>query len=188
MVAIMRKLGKLLITLAACGVLLRAQTPPPKISPAKAALIEEMIDETKPDAIIQQSLGQMKAAFSQSFESGFNSQVTQNHEDPAKYQKELRAFEDKMFGLISDRMSWARLKPKFIVMYDETFTQQELSDIVAFYKTPSGKSLLRKLPELMTKGSQVGQQEMMGVVPEIQQMTKDFMESMLKKKQDTAPK
>ncbi|HXE12937.1 MAG TPA: DUF2059 domain-containing protein [Bryobacteraceae bacterium] len=56
-----------------------------------------------------------------------------------------------------------------------------LNDIVAFYKTPSGQSLLEKMPELIAKSSQIGQAQMRGATAEIQGMTAAFMNDLLKK-------
>ena len=169
----------LLTTFLFCP-LVNAQTKP---DPAKAALIDEMLAVTKPEASIPQMMAQFKTIFTQNFEKSFNDQVTQNHEDPAKFQKPLHDFEDKVFNLMSDRMSWPRLKPKFIDLYDQTFTKEELADIITFYKTPSGQSLLQKMPTLMTKAMQIGQSEMAGTAPEIEAMASQLMKDLANSKQ-----
>jgi uncharacterized protein len=148
--------------------------------PAKAALIEEMMTLTRPDRMLAQFLQQYKAAFSRGLEESFRHELSKYNEDAAKYQPELHRFEDQMFGFIAKRMSWEEMKPKFIAIYDETFSQQELADIVAFYKTRSGQSLLQKTPGLVAKGSQVGQAQMSDSMAEIQRLTAAFIEDLRK--------
>lgn len=51
--------------------------------------------------------------------------------------------------------------PEFVNMmvpiFDKTFTEQEINDVVAFYKTPSGKAFAEKQPQMMMQSMQVGQ-------------------------------
>jgi hypothetical protein len=47
-----------------------------------------------------------------------------------------------MMGKVMERM---------IPLYASTFTEQELQDAVAFYKTSSGQAMLKKMPVLMAK-------------------------------------
>jgi hypothetical protein len=170
------------LSLAAISGLATAQQPQPKSpDPAKTALIEEMISLTHPDRVITQFLQQYKAAFSKGLEEAFRNELSKHHEDASKYQPEIQRFEDQMFSLLADRLKWEKIKPKFVVVYDETFSKQELSDIVAFYKTPSGQSLLQKMPELIAKSSQIGQDQMIGATAEIQRMTAAFTNDLLKK-------
>jgi hypothetical protein len=165
---------------------LSAQQPAAKaIDPAKASLIEEMLRLTKPESMLQQALVQYKSAFSNGMEKAFNAEMAKNQEDPAKYQTDIHRFEDQMFALISDRMSWEKMKPKFMGVYDETFSKEELSDVVAFYKTPSGQSLLQKMPMLMQKAGQIGQAQMGDVSAEVGRMAQEFMAN-LKKQHDAA--
>lgn len=141
----------------------------------KAALIEEMMQIVHPERAMAQALAQFKQAFSRGMEQSFRAQLSKQNADASKYEPDLHKFEDRMFDLVADRMSWDKIKPKYTAIYDETFTKQELIDIVAFYKTPSGKSLLEKMPSLMAKGAQVGQAQMGDATEEIQKMTQDFM-------------
>lgn len=51
--------------------------------------------------------------------------------------------------------------PEFVNMmipvFDETFTEKEINDVVAFYKTDSGKAFAEKQPQMMMKSMQAGQ-------------------------------
>lgn len=150
--------------------------------PAKAALIEEMMSLTRPDKNLTQFLQQYKAAFSKGVEESFRTQFRSSQE-ASKYRPQLQKFEDQMFDLMADRMSWNKIKPKLVAIYDETFSKQELADIVAFYKTPSGQSLREKMPTLIAKGSQIGQAQMSGAIADIQRLTAEFIAD-LQKTQD----
>lgn len=48
------------------------------------------------------------------------------------------------------------MKTKMVEIYQESFTEAELKELLAFYSTPTGKKTLEKLPELMQKGMNIG--------------------------------
>ncbi|WP_251359954.1 DUF2059 domain-containing protein [Kangiella sp. TOML190] len=49
-----------------------------------------------------------------------------------------------------------RLVNGIIDLYSNTFNEQELKDLLAFYKTESGKKFVKELPVIMQKSSQLG--------------------------------
>jgi hypothetical protein len=57
---------------------------------------------------------------------------------------------------------FAQSAPKFVEtmvpLYEQRFTQQEIRDVVAFYRTPTGQKMLAELPGLMNDGMRIGQQ------------------------------
>ncbi len=46
---------------------------------------------------------------------------------------------------------------KMATVYTESFTEQELDKILAFYDTPVGKKMVAITPELIKKGMEIGQ-------------------------------
>ena len=51
-----------------------------------------------------------------------------------------------------------KLVEAMIPLYEQRFSQQEIRDVIAFYKTPTGQKMLTELPGLMAGGMQIGQQ------------------------------
>jgi uncharacterized protein len=154
----------------------------PAIDPKKAAAIEEIFRITKPELMTQGALEQYKTAFHQAASQGFEQEV-RKFDDPAKYQADYKRLEDRVFALLSQRLNWQKMKPQFEQAYADTFTADELSGILAFYRSPAGQAYMSKSPTLMGKLNAIGQQQMAGAGPEIQKMTNDFMAD-LKKRSD----
>ena len=145
-----------------------------QIDPEKAALIEEMMTITRPDKLLAQLLEGYKKTFYEGFELSVQSQLRRQNEYPAKYQPYILRLEYDMFTILTKRLTWDRVKPRFIAVYDETFSKQELRDIVTFYKTPSGQSLNRKMPILTVKCLQAAQEEMGNTTDELQTFIAEF--------------
>ena len=77
---------------------------------------------------------------------------------PAPAIEEMRA---AMLEWFDQEIKWDELKPKVAELYVSQFSEQELTEIVAFYQTPTGRKTITALPELFQKGAMIGQQYVM---------------------------
>ena len=92
-------------------------------------------------------------------------------------QRQLEAFQQKIFSLVESQMSWKTLEPEFIDLYVKDFTEEELDGIVTFYKSPVGASLIAKMPELSSQGMQIAQKRIIAIQPQIKQLAEEFAKS-----------
>lgn len=98
---------------------------------------------------------------------------------------------DQMMDVISKEFTWDKLKDDYIKLYADVYTEQELKDIITFYKTPSGQALVKKQPEIMQRSMEVSQKVMGQVMPKIQAIAKEMEESAkaaASQKEGTPPK
>ncbi|MEP7009759.1 MAG: DUF2059 domain-containing protein [Acidobacteriota bacterium] len=70
-------------------------------------------------------------------------------------------------------LTWDAMAPQLIKVYMETFTEAETREMIAFYRTPTGKKALTKMPELFQKGAQIGAEIGKAHQAELQQMVRD---------------
>lgn len=70
-------------------------------------------------------------------------------------------------------MSWESLRNELIDIYVSAFTEEELKQITAFYKTPAGRKMVEKTPELMAKGMQLGVSRVQENQSELEKMIRE---------------
>ena len=75
-------------------------------------------------------------------------------------------------------MSWDKMEPMYIDLYRQTFTQKEVNDILAFYRTPSGQSMIEKMPVLMTRVMQTAQSMVATLMPQLQKINRDTVSAL----------
>lgn len=63
------------------------------------------------------------------------------------------------------KASMDELYDKLTVVYMETYTEEDIDAILAFYNSPVGKKMVAKTPELTQKSMQIGQQWGMKLQP-----------------------
>jgi len=78
---------------------------------------------------------------------------------------------DKIMDICAEEMKWENVKPDYINLYSETFSAEELKELIAFYQSPAGKAYLAKQPELMQKSMQLSQKTMIRLMPKIMAMS-----------------
>ena len=75
------------------------------------------------------------------------------------------------------------MRPIWVQLY-ETFTEDELAGMLAFYQSPVGQAMLQNMPVPLSKAMAVAQQQATELTPEIRKMTKEYMEQ----RKNAAPK
>ncbi len=81
------------------------------------------------------------------------------------------------------QLSWESLKPDFIKVNASVYTEQELKDLTAFYKSPLGQKEVEKMPEIQAKTAQIIHDRITALMPAMQSAIKDAVE----KSRDSAP-
>lgn len=152
----MKPLSCLLPVVLAC-LSLQGQTQ----DPAKIANIEEIFRLTKVDQMQQQVFAQMQTMTTAQLEK---------MPSLPKDTSEAREVQDRIFALLRDRISWAKMKPQFVSLYDETFTAPEIAGMLEFYKSKAGTAMLEKMPVLLSKTMTLSQTMLGDFMPELQRI------------------
>src|SRR5579859_7523945 len=143
------------------------------IDPAKRTAVEELFSLMKLDQMQKQMLSQFQAMAGDQIEKSLSAEI-QKSQDGAKMVTEVKDFEKRVFDLMMDRVDFARMKPDYIRLYDETFSSEEVAGLVGFYKTPIGQSYLSKMPVLTSKTVALTQRVLGDLMPQMMKMTADW--------------
>jgi hypothetical protein len=85
---------------------------------------------------------------------------------------------DKVAAVVKESISWEAMEPVSIRIYREALTQEELDGMLAFYKTPAGEAVIKKLPRLSQDMSNEIQGMLRSMMPKliaIQKQSEDEM-------------
>ena len=93
---------------------------------------------------------------------------------PAGSEQLVSSFQQKLTAVITKALSWQNLKDDYAKLYAETYTEDELDGMIAFYKTPAGKAMVEKSPTVAAKANQVSGRKMQDAQPEMRKVIGDF--------------
>ncbi len=136
---------------------------------SKRAKIDEMFTVLKMDRTMKQLMNQ---GFNQSQQ--MVKSLTGNQPLSAADQKLVDDYLTKSTTLITESLSWDKLKPAYIDLYAAAYSEQEVDGIIAFYKSPIGQSVLTKGPELISKSSQIVGARVQELQPHMRELMTNF--------------
>jgi len=115
----------------------------------------------------------MDSAFSQmdNLTKASMKQVMKGQPVSAADQAILDKQQTKILAIVKEELSWDKLKPDFIQVYQQTYTQEEVDGLIAFYQSPAGQAFVAKQPELMKNTMTVMQGRMGPMMEKIQKMS-----------------
>jgi hypothetical protein len=134
------------------------------------AQLDELFRVTKVESLLMDTSNQLEG----NLKAGVQQSLSQAQIPPAlvpEVNKLIDATLPKFVQRSQEQLSWANMKPKYAQLYRETFTQQEVVDMIAFYNTPSGQSVISKMPAVMQKIMVMTQQM---IIPLMIQMNADL--------------
>jgi uncharacterized protein len=77
-------------------------------------------------------------------------------------------FTKRFLELIQERINVGKIVEEIsYILYDKHFTEAELKDLIAFYKTPTGKKSLSVMPQLLAESMQLSGEKLTPVLTPI---------------------
>lgn len=146
--------------------------------------IDELLVETKMESLINNVRVQMQKQ-NQGMLDGF----LQQHQTGGKplnaaQQAAVDRYNTELSKLMDDILAWDHYKPFVEKIYQETFTEAEIVELVAFYKTPLGQKMVDKMPSVTDASMRNMRGMVEQMIPKAQQIGQNFAEEFEKASDD----
>lgn len=137
-----------------------------QISTAKLALAEKTLGAMQMEKQMAKTMDAMSAGMAGMTKNMLAKMPKDKAPGPEAMEMAERS-QKRTMSLIKTEMSWEKLKPAFVKIYAETYSEAEMKAMIAFYESPEGRSILDKTPIVAAKSMQVTQGVMAGLMPKI---------------------
>lgn len=131
-------------------------------APPSAQSVDQLLSVIDMKKTMDNMLTSMSASMKSSFDG-----TPQVQGMTADQRKRFDAAIASVLTLTREEMDWDKLKPEYAQLYMETFTQEEVDGLLAFYRSPAGRAMIEKMPLLMNKSLQLSQVHMQKLMPRI---------------------
>jgi hypothetical protein len=158
---------KLLTSLALAACLFSTQVMAEEVKPSDASL-QELLQIVHAEDLLKAVDQQMDSVFQSTMQ-----QVTQGKPPTPAQQKELDNFRGKMKAIMHEEFNWQEMQPEFMQVYRQTLSQEEVDGMIAFYKTPTGQAVIKKMPLIMQASMGMVQKKFPVLMQKIQQAAKE---------------
>lgn len=137
----------------------------------KNELAREIIELTRVKQIIEQLKGQVKQ---------IEHQLLGQFEIPEGKKEIFVDYQNKLNDKVFEIMSYDEMEKEYLDLFTSTYTTAELKGLVAFYKSPVGKSMIEKQPQIIEKAMMMSQRRMQVLIPELQKISAEFEQALKK--------
>ena len=119
---------------------------PARAAPATPESIEELLTLTKAEGVLDAMYANMDALMRRALAESLKGQKL-----TLEQQRSIDAAPARFASVMREEMSWAKVRPLYVQIYRESFTQEEVDALTAFYRTPAGAAFVTKMPGVMQK-------------------------------------
>jgi hypothetical protein len=84
----------------------------------------------------------------------------------------------KVMVAMREEMSWERMKEPMIDVYLKHYTEKEMNDLMTFYSSESGQSIINKMPMVMQDSMAISQSMLKGFMPRMQQIMMELRQEL----------
>ncbi|WJI15057.1 MULTISPECIES: DUF2059 domain-containing protein [Pseudoxanthomonas] len=150
-----------------------AVAAPAAETPASEASVRELLQVTDVRALVQSMEGQIRETVGQNLQRATQGQALNDAQ---------RAIIDrtgkKMLDVMMEQMRYDVMEPDYVRLYMESFSQSDVEGMLAFYRSPAGQSMLKKMPVLMKNSMALIQERLQLLLPRIQEMQGEMIEQL----------
>ena len=124
-------------------------------APASPESIDVLLTATKAQRNVDTMLSNLDPMMRQSMAT-----ATKGQQLSAEQQRMMDATRAQFVQVLREEMAWDKMHPLYVQIYQETFTQEEIDGLIAFYKSPAGVAFVEKMPVVMQKSMSLMQSRM----------------------------
>ena len=131
----------------------------------KRANVDKLLELTDADAMIETVYSQIEQ-----MTGTLSSQLEIKPSEQQYFDKYMAA----VTRLMQEEMGWDAMKDDFIEIYMTHFTEKEIADLVVFYESDTGRSLTRKMPQIMQDSMLLSQNMLQSILPKFQVLAQEL--------------
>jgi len=139
-------------------------------APPSEASVKQLLEVSQVHKILNATMGQMDAFMKQTMQ-----QATQGQPVTPEVRKDIEKRQAQMMSILKETLDWNKLGPMYVRVYQKSFTQPEIDNLIAMYQTPGGQTLLNKMPIVMQNTMTEMQQFMQPMIQKIQRMQQEVV-------------
>lgn len=130
--------------------------------------VQKLVALMHMDSMISNMRDQMKKVMAQVAERESAGKL--DAEEQAVLSKYMDKFGDLMIGAMSEE----KFKQMVVSIYQDNFTEKEILDMIAFYGSDTGRSMIAKMPAIMQSSTKFAMDMMASARPQMDELMKQM--------------
>jgi hypothetical protein len=131
-------------------------------APASRESVETLLEVTRVESTMDTVYGMVEQTMRQGMQ-----QSMQGKPITEEQQRVLDAVPGKFVTIMREEFNWQKMKPLYVDLYRDTFEQEEIDGLIAFYRSPAGQAFVNKMPVVMQKSIALSQSRLQTFLPKM---------------------
>jgi hypothetical protein len=131
-------------------------------APPSQESVEALLAVTKTQTMMDSVYGNVEQMMRQGVQQAAHGETLS-----AEQQRVLDAVPARFVAVLREEFNWEKMKPMYVQIYRDSFDQEEIDGLVAFYRSPAGQALVNKMPGVMQKSMAMAQSQMQALLPKM---------------------
>ena len=93
-------------------------------------------------------------------------------------QEVVDRYRDQVGKILDEELIWQKIESDIIALYVESFSLDDLNELITFYKTPLGQKMIEKMPAVMLRSAEVSRQQMRFIIPRIKTLAQQMADEL----------
>lgn len=129
-------------------------------APPSDASIDELIQVARMREQTDTMMQGMEKDFAMNMD-GMMAGVAKRREVSSEMRQRMQGMRRQMVQILREEMAWENIQPIYHQIYKESFTQEEINGMLAFYRSPAGQAMLQKMPQVLERSMQLSRERIM---------------------------
>ena len=139
-------------------------------APPSEESVRQLLDASQVHKMLDTMTKQMDQLMNQMMQ-----QVTQGQKITPEVQKQIDAGHAEMMSMMKEIFDWHKMEPMYLRVYQKSFTQKEVNDLIAMYHTPGAEALVNKMPQVLQNTMAEMQPMMQPIIERMRQRQQQVM-------------
>jgi hypothetical protein len=140
---------------------------------ASESLVRELMEVTKSRQMLDEMWGQMDGFLQEAMRQALAGRTPSPEQQAA-----LDEMTAKLVALLQTEMRWELLEPRFLEIYQQTFTEEEVAGMLDFYRSPAGQAVIDKMPQVMERSLGMMHGITQSMMPKLRQIQSETIEKL----------
>jgi hypothetical protein len=140
---------------------------------ASEASVRQLLQVTQSRKLMDDTMSQMDSYMRTAMKQALGGKIPS-----AEEQAVLDDMNRKLVAVMQEEMRWDILEPKFIALYRQSFSEQEIAGMLSFYRTPAGQAVITKMPVVMQHTMATMQDVMGSMLPKMQAIQNEALQKL----------
>lgn len=141
-----------------------------RAAPASSESVEQLLVLIKAESLVET----MFAGADQTMRRGVQEAIGARALN-VEQQRIVDAIPQRFVGAMRQEFNWPAMKPAYLRIYQESFEQDEIDGLIAFYGSRAGQAFIAKMPVVMQKSMELSQEQMRTLLPRMIRIIDDAM-------------